>query len=95
MNKELERIANSIANYDSKARKCDISKEQLVRDFGRMVEVYESLRVPEMKLLWFLRHSGFPEMIYGLLDNAEKSYEALQTVIAYRNEMNRISSGKM
>lgn len=92
MNKELQRIADNISNYDPKEWD-DISKADLQADYDRMREICDCLTIPEIKLLWYLRHSGCPQMIYGLLKNARKNYEAVQAAMDSRAEMSRISSG--
>lgn len=73
-NFDMNRMEKSIANFNPKFWKdLDITKEDLQNDYLHMKEVFETLTIFEMKMIWYLRHSAKGE-IYRFFTFAEKNY---------------------
>ncbi len=60
----------------------------------RLTEVWETLSIPELNLIWFLRNSGGNLLMFKLLDLLRKEYETTQELIKNRVEMRKTLEGK-
>lgn len=91
MNKELQRIADNIANYD--AKEWDISKEDLQADYDRFKDIPDSLQIHEMRLIWYLRNLRIGET-RRFLALAKSNYEITQATIGlrYPEEVNKCTA---
>lgn len=62
MNKEIERIRNSIAHYEENGpyAETDPTLDDLCETLVHCEEIYESITITEMNALWFMRHITEP-----------------------------------
>lgn len=84
MNKELQRIADNIANYNPKEWECaSISKADLQADYDRFKDIPDSLSLCEMRLIWYLRNlrTGETRRFFAL---AKSNYEVMQATMNLR-----------
>ena len=82
----LEILANNIKNYNPK--ECDgESKQDLQDEFERLKNIPYTLNVLELRLIWYLRNLGRPELMYLLVRNARKSCIAWQETLATRDKL--------
>lgn len=94
MNKELERIADSIANYEPEDwEEIGITKEMLQEDYNRFKDILDTLELCEMRLIWYLRNLGRGE-VRRFFALAKSNYEIYQATLNLRYPNEVLENGR-
>ena len=82
----LQNLQNSLKYHRAKSR--GVTKEELKAQYEEFARISETLRLHELRLLYYLRNSKF-STTYGFMRMAEKLYEASQELDEISLKINR------